>query len=479
MPTTTGKIYLGSTLVSGGEPSPGYIRPSDWLPLPEAAAQGVNGLLAVFPNNQDRNLLAIQAQTAYTVDWGDGVIEDFASNVQGQHEYDYDLLPAETLSSRGYKQVIVKVTPQAGQNLTRCFLANRHTDWGTNTAFGYPVNWLDLNINLPNLSSGGQFLGISQGTQGTPNLLERCHIASWGALSNAAGLFQRCRAIQSLNENEWITDGIISMSNMFSNCDQLQSLDCSSWNTSSVTSANGFAQNCVNLKTFKGINWNLLSCSNLSSFFTGCNSLSTCEVENWQLRTAGAGVAADNLFNGCSSLQSLNLSNWNGKFTTLLSTFNGCRKWTDFTSIQNWDTSSVTNLSNTFAGTGADTVDISAWNISAVTNLTDIFNAGSRLRTVKFSTWPTAIVTTVGSSFCTANYNLQTFTLGGGEIAYAGTSVLNFSNCALSATQLNAIYSALADYTSQTGKTINVNNNWGIATDDPSIATAKNWTVIG
>jgi hypothetical protein len=50
------------------------------------------------------------------------------------------------------------------------------------------------------------------------------------------------------------------------------------------------------------------------------------------------------------------------------------------------------------------------------------------------------------------------------------------ASCKLSATKLNEIYSNLKTVT---GKTITVTGNYGTASDDPSIAIAKGWTVTG
>jgi hypothetical protein len=56
---------------------------------------------------------------------------------------------------------------------------------------------------------------------------------------------------------------------------------------------------------------------------------------------------------------------------------------------------------------------------------------------------------------------------------------VSFANCKLSAADLNEIYTNLADLTGLTGQTITVTGNYGTAGDDPTIATAKNWTVTG
>lgn len=56
---------------------------------------------------------------------------------------------------------------------------------------------------------------------------------------------------------------------------------------------------------------------------------------------------------------------------------------------------------------------------------------------------------------------------------------VSFSNCSLSAAALNEIYTNLADLTALPSRTITVTGNYGTAGDNPTIATAKNWTVTG
>jgi hypothetical protein len=50
------------------------------------------------------------------------------------------------------------------------------------------------------------------------------------------------------------------------------------------------------------------------------------------------------------------------------------------------------------------------------------------------------------------------------------------ASCKLSATALNEIYTNLPVVT---GQSITVTGNWGTATDNPAIATAKGWAVTG
>ena len=46
----------------------------------------------------------------------------------------------------------------------------------------------------------------------------------------------------------------------------------------------------------------------------------------------------------------------------------------------------------------------------------------------------------------------------------------------MSNTELNAMYTALPTVT---GQTVTVTGNYGTASDNPAIATAKGWTVTG
>lgn len=56
------------------------------------------------------------------------------------------------------------------------------------------------------------------------------------------------------------------------------------------------------------------------------------------------------------------------------------------------------------------------------------------------------------------------------------SQTVSYSGCKLSGAALDDIYTGLATVS---GKTITVTGNYGTATDTPSIATAKGWTVTG
>jgi hypothetical protein len=73
----------------------------------------------------------------------------------------------------------------------------------------------------------------------------------------------------------------------------------------------------------------------------------------------------------------------------------------------------------------------------------------------------------------------ETFNITGALKLFKATGIkvsVNLSSHIFSATELNRIFTNLATVT---GQTITVTGCAGVATDNPAIATAKGWTVVG
>lgn len=202
-----------------------YQRPVDWLPMPEVEAteERVVALLAVY--NVIGNFVALQFEGDYTVDWGDGTVEDFASGVKAQHSYDYATIGNETLCSRGYKQVLIEVTPQVGQNLT---LVNLNIFHDNVSILGdlvlSSVPWLDITVSCPNATS----LLIAQPTifpgpiyrETGHDLLEIFTLVTSGLATDLDYLLRYCISLQQVNFLS--LPNVESLSGTFYYCSQLQ-----------------------------------------------------------------------------------------------------------------------------------------------------------------------------------------------------------------------------------------------------------------
>ena len=117
-----------------------------------------------------------------------------------------------------------------------------------------------------------------------------------------------------------------------------------------------------------------------------------------------------------------------------------------------------------------------AFNTAAATGtnaFTSMFSNCTALQTLPDINFNRAAITTSGSyasMFATCRSLSNVATTSGPKFTHSLTS------CKFSPAALDAWYTALPTVTAQT---VTVTNNWGNASDTPSIATAKGWTVTG
>ena len=95
-----------------------WTRPSDWLPLPEVdgTQQIVSILYAV--DNSDYNKVNFYTESNVIINWGDGNIENYSAGSSPKHDYVFSSIPSATQTTEGYRQVIITITPQTGNNFT-------------------------------------------------------------------------------------------------------------------------------------------------------------------------------------------------------------------------------------------------------------------------------------------------------------------------------------------------------------------------
>lgn len=329
------RLPSGSTTTTPtGPTATPWVRPTDWLAMPTIGSQEVVGLLAI--TNDDANYVAVQAQGAYTVDWGDGTITNYASNAIASRQYTFSSISAATTTSKGYRQVLVRITPQAGNSITVFTFQANHPS----LAKSVRANWLDIDINLPNVNT----LAVSSNSLTVRLLIcERVIIRSLGTPSLGTMFFQMV-ALKSVYIEPSETSAITQMAQVFDGCTSLE--EAPLFDTSAAVSTNGFFNACKSLVSVPAYNFgNTLDCSNL--------------------------------FNGCSRLYTIPLIS-TGKCTTFNSAFNAC---TSLVTIPLLDTGKATNMGGMFAGCGAlETIPL--LNTSLVTNMNTMFSNCTALETI-------------------------------------------------------------------------------------------------
>ena len=312
----------------GGGAAEGWTRPADWLTLPTLTDgnERAVGLFAVYEH--DSNFVAFRFRGAYTEDWGDGSApENVADNTTAEHNFAWADIGAGTLSTRGYRQAIVSITPQGGSNLTLVSFDYRHSQAGISA---YATPWLDIAV------AGQLITSIAVGnTTGKLQLLEQF---TWvgtvsASLASMLRMFGACYSLQSVPLFD--TSNVTSMREMFQECRSFQSVPL--FDTSNVTDMLGMFQNCYSLQSVPLFVTSAVL--TMQSMFNGCHSLRSVPLFN----TANVTDMLRMCLN-CYSLQSVALFDLTDA-TTMYEAFRGCLS---LQLVPAMNTSGVTTMTNLF-----------------------------------------------------------------------------------------------------------------------------------
>lgn len=490
------------------EPIPDWVRPSDWLPMPSFSTgeQKIVGLFPVF--NHQSNAVSFTVQGAYTVDWGDGTVENYVAGGLASHNYVYSGISDSTITSKGYKQVLVTITPQAGFDITQVKFDTGITN-GPNMSGGLYIyqNWLDLIISVPKLSTQSN---ITLGTSAIRwPYCERVWLKETPVVGiNCPYLFALFYSLQSVPAFK--LSPATNCTAMFYNCGSLRKLegfDFTPAGVSTGTLSNMF-YGCVNLEsvsdTFAGA---AITGDKMQFMFNGCNKLR-------EVPSSLAGASPTNLtstFNSCYLIDSIPAINFSG-VTSMSQTFYNCYKLkeiseTSFPALLNagsafYNCKSLTSVTANLpvcTSTASMFYGCDSMREATITTSTALTNAGSMFNgcksLIKVGVFNTGSVTNAGSMFsaCEALNEIPEFNFGavtsfsnifsgGGASAVSRikatgiSQTISVAGMLLGANALNEIYTNLPTVT---GKTITITNNWGKTGDDPTIASSKGWSVVG
>lgn len=515
----------------GGDVAEVWVRPTEWLALPNNVdgVQKVSILNAVF--NTDSEFVALICSGAYTVNWGDGVVENFADNVKAEHKYTYSDadLNSATVATFGYKQCIITITPQAGQSLSSINLNIYHSTVGTSASYDLASGFLDIRIN--SLSCSNLVVGTSS-SYVKHTMLEQCLIGELAATA-LSNLFYDCYSLQSVTIKD--TSNVTSFASMHTNNHSLQKMPTYTFRSAGVNVESMYI-NCYNLIETYPMTINISSSNSITSMFTGCKSLRYVDLtinssidyslaytfadclslETIKLTSVGTGkitslsqafrytriksspvidtslcTAFDGTFQYCDRLIDLYEYNYTSA-TALINMLNGCYSLKDAghfnTTVsctnlsymcQNCnslekaptfsDSSGVVNISGILYGCKSITTLPSYvfGNISGASNMNNPFYSMESLQVMPNIT--VGSVYTANSIFINLSYSLK-------RMLMPLRFTFSVANAKMSSTALNEMYSILPTVTSQT---VTVTGNYGVSGDDPTIATAKGWTVVG
>jgi len=473
-----------SALLLADQANDVWTRPAEWLTLPTLADTDDRTVILYRVEDGGYNTVALNAQGNYTVDWGDGSTpENFASGVQAEHTYTYDdadLLASEM--SDGAQQAIISITPQATYSITKLQLHVRPAA----APYGYYASGImDVSVSAPSMTVfrfGRTDAGTSILLVDFPHL-RQCSLYM-PAITDMTYMMQRLVSLRKIPR--WVVGtGLTNATKMLYSCSSLQSLPAG-MTLSAVTNATYMLSGCSSLQSLPA-GMTLASVTNATQMLSGCSSLQSLPAG----MTLGAVTAASGMLSDCSSLQSLPAGMTLGAVTdasgmfydcsslqslpagmTLASVINAGYMLANCTSLQSLPAgmtlASVTNASYMFYSSTSLQSLPAGMTLGAATDASYMFYSCTSLQSLPAGMTLAACTTTTSAfSGCTS---LQ---------AADGLAIpqsFSIASCNFGAAALDALYTALPTVT---GKTITVTGNPGTSGDDPSIATAKGWTVAG
>ena len=320
-------VLVGTTLTIEVPSGGGWVRTADWLTMPALTSSDEEIAILHAVWNNDNNYAAFRCTTSagnYDVDWGDGTTTSHASNTTAEHQYNYATydVGGATLSTRGYKQAIIRITPSTGTLAT--FSSNfKYTGQNQNYATGF----LDVLLSMPSATSGQSIL-----FQSSNRYLEQVHILNSGAMANASYMFQGCNSLQ--NVPLFDTSSVTIMSSMFIGCNSLQSVPL--FDTSIVTNMSSMLQNCTSLQSVPLFNTSIVT--NMSSMLQNCTSLQEIPLFN-----TSSVINIGFLVTACTALQSLPLLD-TSSVTSMSGMFQACSSIKEIPTLVTTNVSNMTNF---------------------------------------------------------------------------------------------------------------------------------------
>ena len=310
--------------------------------------------------------------------------------------------------------------------------------------------------------------------------LQAIPLINCAAVTNMDSMFLACLSLETIPLLN--SAAVTNMNSMFSGCSSLITIPLI--NTAAATQIASTFQNCSSLQTVPL--FNTAAASNLSRMFQNCTALGSVPLFN-----TAAGGALNNMFQGCTALQTVPLLNTTAA-TNMDFMLGGC---TSLREIPELNLSAITSAGNNNMGlTGSVTLgkakltgmrwtqSFSGCNMAAA-QLDEMYTALDKLNPG---------VTTVSGNGTTVTYTVNDITafVAGRTVTITGVTPAAYNLTSVTVASVNVGASQFTVTNAATGLyviggvaaiqsdiTITVTGNPGTTGDDPTIATAKGWTV--
>lgn len=355
---------------------PKYERDSDLLDFP-ALSNGDEKIYILFKVYEHSNFVTLKATGDYQVDYGDGqAVQTYASNTQANYEIDWNNISASTLTSEGYKQALITITPQSGSQLNT-FNVNSivHPD----DLSSYNSSQLSI---IEVKMAGQNFTNFNSSFQGVAGIQSFEFVGTAPNLTSASQMFYLCQNLQKVVFSD--TSNVTNFYRMFRQCSRLKEVN--KLDLSSTTSISQMFMDCSRLRylepwdldneassitnlslafdTVPLVNVPITSCSNVTNF---SGAFIGCKFTEFNLDCSAATIVTT-MFSSCSDLVTCGAT-FPNNLTSTGSMFDSCIK---LKYIKPFDTSNVTNSDFMFRA-NYELEDVSFFDFSSATSMRYMF----------------------------------------------------------------------------------------------------------
>ena len=224
-------------------------------------------------------------------------------------------------------------------------------------------------------------------------------VSTWDTskCTSMVGVFTGNKALLAIDVSNWDVSRVTNLGNMFGLCSAVKVLDVSNWDVSNCTSFNGIFMNCSAVEELDVSQWHIdaSKTDEIQVPFSNCAKLKKLDLRNWPM----AKVMINTLFTGCSALEEVLLpDDWLVGRTSASKMFNE-KSFLKTVNVENWDTSSVEDMSFMFYGCSSlKEIDVSNWDVSKVKSF-DHFAAHANLKRKGIENWNTSSATNMNALF--------------------------------------------------------------------------------
>ena len=321
------RIITNSSSITDTTPET-YTRPAEWLTMPSIVSGSSVVYLLMGLTEKSDNYLAVNCAGNYTVDWGDGSIINYTANTTASYQAYWNNASPSTLTSDGYRQTLIKITPQAGQTLTKVDLSALNT---TVKTASYQRNYFDIKLSAPDLTS---FTFVTSPLMQQFEWIGTNKMTTFQSFFNGISSLKKIVSIDVSNANT--TLGVYQL---FGSCSSLVDIP-------SLTIPSG--------------------ATNLSSMFYGCSKIKTIPM----MDTSNA-TSMSSMFGATSALVTIPQLN-TSKVTDMSGMFNS----SGIVTLPLLDTSKVTTMSSMFSGT-TRLKTIPSFNTPVLTSISTMFTTSN------------------------------------------------------------------------------------------------------